>query len=232
MEVRGEIQVIAGNQKGFIINGVEGWFNAPDDKMLSTFKKTDKVIVTYEAQGKIKKVSKVVLDGVSPAPVVTEQKTPPVETKKENPPQTTSEFFCEDCKKPLKDGKFKKCYDCNMKAKAAPAAAEKSAVPGENKDNTQGPKCVDCGKALKDDKYTKCWDCNKKNPVPRKGKGGRSYGKSPEEIAQIQKGNALNAAAAVLSGADCLKGCTPDEICQAVRVVADNLLEYLKIENK
>jgi hypothetical protein len=218
-EVKGIIAVVAGNGKGFVITGVDGWFNASDASLLTGIKKGDDVVVTYELSGKIKKVS-AISGGVKSAPVA--QAVP--EAKKETPKPSTTGFACSVCGKELKDGKFKKCYECNVASKAAPAVEEVKT------DTTVGPKCIDCGIALKDDKYTKCFPCNKKNPVKKQwsGKSGGSYKDSPEKTAQIQKGNALNAAAAVLCGAQCLNGLDPEGICQVTRIVADNLLEYLK----
>jgi hypothetical protein len=219
MEIKGVIQVVAGNKKGFIITGQEGWFNATDASLLEKFGKGDEVIVSYELNGKIKKVSDI-RGTVASAPVA--QKAPePV--KQEAPKPSTTGYACEKCGKELKDGKFKKCYECNIAAKATPAVNEEVKT-----DTTIGPKCVDCGVALKDDKYTKCFPCNKKNPVKKQWKPKSGGYDSPEKTAQIQKGNALNAAAAVLCGAQCLDGLDPEGIAQVTRIVADSLLDYLK----
>ena len=226
LELKGTIQVIAGNNKGFIITGQEGWFNAPDDKMMLQFKKQDKVIVTYEVSGKIKKVSMVSSDGPKESAPVAQKAPEPV---KQEAPKTSSStgYACEKCGKELKDGKFKKCYECNVAAKAAPVVEERKVA-----DTTAGPKCVDCGAALKDDKYTKCFPCNKKNPVKKQwaGKSSGSYKDSPEKTAQIKRGNALNAAASVLSGAQCLDGLDAETIAEITKVVATSLLDYLNQE--
>jgi hypothetical protein len=222
VELKGTIAVKAGNGKGFMITGQEGWFNCADTTILAKFNKGDEVKVVYELNGKIKKVSDIL--GVVTA--IPETKPPAPEVKKETPKPSTTGFACEVCKKELKDGKFKKCYECNVAAKATPAAEELKT------DAVTGFKCVDCGVALKDDKYTKCFPCNKKNPVKKQwsGKSKGSYDDSPEKILRIQKGNALNAAASVLCGASCLDGKDADEIAQVTQYLANLLLDYLKQE--
>jgi DNA-directed RNA polymerase subunit RPC12/RpoP len=157
-----------------------------------------------------------------------ETKPPAPEVKKDAPKNPSSTgFACSVCGKELKDGRFAKCYECNVAAKASPSPEEqKSDV------TTTGFKCVDCGCALKDDKYTKCFPCNKKNPVKKQwsGKSKGSYDDSPEKQLRIQKGNALNAAASVLCGASCLDGKDADEIAQVTQYLANLLLDYLKQE--
>jgi len=155
---------------------------------------------------------------------VWQHKEPVPEVKKETPKPSSTGFACSVCGKELKDGKFEKCYGCNVAAKANPVVEQKVT------DTSVGPKCIDCGVALKDDKYTKCFPCNKKNPVKKQwaGKSGGSYKDSPEKTAQIQKGNALNAAASVLCGASCLDGLDPEGIAQVTRIVANSLLDYLR----
>jgi len=217
LELKGTIQVKAGNGKGFMVTGQEGWFNCADTSILAKYEKGAEVVVVYELNGKIKKVSNILdanIKETAPAP----------EVKKDAPKNPSSTgYACEKCGKELKDGKFKKCYECNIAAKAAPAVEEvKSEVA------TTGFKCVDCGAALKDDKYTKCWECNKKNPVKKQWKPKSGGYDSPEKTAQIQKGNALNAAAAVLCGSTVLDGLDPEGIAQVTRIVADSLLDYLK----
>jgi hypothetical protein len=49
-----------------------------------------------------------------------------------------------------------------------------------------------------------------------------------DRSAQIQKGNALNAAAAVLAGTDIVRTASLEEVTEMVKVVANNLFEYLK----
>ena len=220
LELKGTIQVKAGNGKGFMVNGTEGWFNCADTTILAKFNKGDEVIVSYELNGKIKKVSMISSNGPKESAPVAQKLPEPV---KQEAPVTTKlpEFACEVCGKELKDGKFKKCYACNVAKKEAPQPV----LPEEI---TTGFKCVDCGIALKDGKYTKCFACNQKNPVKKQWKPKSGGYDSPEKTAQIQKGNALNAAASVLCGSTCLDGLDPDGIAQITRIVANSLLDYLR----
>jgi hypothetical protein len=204
-----------------MITGQEGWFNCADTTILAKYEKGAEVVVVYELNGKIKKVSNILNANVKET--APEEKLPPPEVKKETPKQSTTGFACSVCGKELKDGKFKKCYECNVAAKLTPVVEEQKVA-----DTTAGPKCIDCGVALKDDKYTKCFTCNKKNPVKKQWKPKSGGYDSPEKTAQIQKGNALNAAASVLCGAQCLDGLDPETIAEITKVVANSLLDYLR----
>ena len=84
------------------------------------------------------------------------------------------------------------------------------------------PVCEDCGIELKDDKYKKCYRCGKK---AYKGKESKSYD-NPEKTAQIQRGNALNAAASVLSG----RPEDPDTLGEMTIAIATKFLEWLRVE--
>jgi len=74
--------------------------------------------------------------------------------------------------------------------------------------------CEDCGAELKDDKYKKCYKCNQKNP----------------KDVQIQRGNALNSASAVLKGN--FEGTNTDIeiIKQATLNLAESFLDWLRLE--
>jgi hypothetical protein len=98
-------------------------------------------------------------------------------------------------------------------------------TPKSEPTSTTGFACEDCGKELKDGKFKKCFMCNKKNPAPKKEKDN-SYN-SPEKTAQIQRGNALNAAANVASG---LAFNDPDTARQFTLELAEQLLEWLRAE--
>jgi hypothetical protein len=91
-----------------------------------------------------------------------------------------------------------------------------------------GFKCEVCHKGLKDGKYPKCYTCGKKakeeGPTPTKT---TSYN-NPERDAMIQRGNALNASAAAVSGN--YQGCQPADIAEAVILIANRLLEWLRAE--
>lgn len=115
-------------------------------------------------------------------------------------------------------------------------------VKTESAQGTAEFTCEECGKDLKTGKYKKCYDCNQKSkggapkskvfdePQEQKKWQPKSDYNSSEKTAQIQKGNALNAAASVLSGADCIKAVDPETIGQITIVVAVLFLDYLKSE--
>lgn len=99
--------------------------------------------------------------------------------------------------------------------------------------------CEVCGKELKDGRFKKCFMCNKsgatKKEDPRQpGTVTEEHKKSytpydnPEKTAQIMRGNALNAAGASVSGN--LQGTDPDTIAQALIMIAERALEWLKTE--
>ena len=89
----------------------------------------------------------------------------------------------------------------------------------------EGPVCEDCGKALKDDRFTKCFVCNKKSPKSDRPKA--STGTSEDRTANIQRGNALNAAAAVAAN----QGFSDvDSAAQWTKELATQLLEWLRLE--
>ena len=217
MEAKGKIVVKKSDNKAFKLG--EDWYNVNDNviPILTKMNKGDDVVVTYEKKGVARYVSNMVPAGAAPAPTAADCKNA------EEKNTSTAEFKCAVCQKPLKDGKFKKCYECNLAGKTAPATTESTTT-----DTTVGPKCTDCGCALKDDKYTKCFPCNKKNPVKKQwsGKSGGSYKESPEKTAMIQRGNALNAAASVASGQQLAD---PDVAGQYTILLAQKFLEWLRL---
>jgi len=90
--------------------------------------------------------------------------------------------------------------------------------------------CEDCGVELKNDKYPKCYTCGKK--AYKKSTKKTSYD-SPEKTAQIQRGNALNAAGYVMSGfkyEDPAKEIDPETLAEMTIVVAEKFLEWLRAE--
>ena len=189
------------------------WYNVNDIVIpdLEKISKGESIEVEYYEKGIAKYVTKIT------KPRTTADKQP--QENKEEQEQTG--YICVVCGKALKDGKYKKCYDCNMKKKEAkPEEKKESAGSGEFK-------CVDCGKALKDGKYEKCFDCNKKNPS-KKNWGKKNNYDSPEKTAQIQRGNALNAAAAVVSGN--LTGLDVDTLKETTLALANDFLEWLRLE--
>jgi len=193
------------------------WYNV-NDVVIPDLEKTSKgdtIDIEYYEKGIAKYVTKITKakDNVIKEPTKEE-------VKKEAEP---TGFNCSECGKVLKDGKFKRCYDCNIKKKeTAPEKETETATTG-----TTGFKCIDCGKALKDNKYEKCFDCNKKNPS-KKNWGKKSNYDSPERIAAIQKGNSLNAAAAVISGN--LVGQDIDTLKETTLALANCFLDWLRNE--
>jgi hypothetical protein len=104
--------------------------------------------------------------------------------------------------------------------------------------STTGYVCNVCGKEMKDDKYKTCFVCNKKGLKPKEEvktevkKEYKSYD-NPEKTAQIQRGNALNAASSAAVGRCFLNENgveDPDKAIQWIKIVADSLLEWLRAE--
>ncbi|MFA7290498.1 MAG: hypothetical protein WC055_16610 [Melioribacteraceae bacterium] len=93
-------------------------------------------------------------------------------------------------------------------------------------------KCEVCGVALKDGKFKKCYTCNKSGASKPASKPTETSKKtsydSPEKVAAIQRGNALNAAAASISGN--FPGNEPDVIAQALLQIAKIALDWLREE--
>ena len=110
----------------------------------------------------------------------------------------------------------KKIYDIKP-----PKLARKKAEPKE--ESTSEFTCEDCGAKLKDGKYKKCYPCGKKT-----FKGGKSNSyDNPEKTAQIQRGNALNAAASVASAQ---QFADPEVAKQFTLILADEFLVWLRAE--
>jgi len=97
--------------------------------------------------------------------------------------------------------------------------------------------CEVCGKELKDGKFKKCFMCNKSGAVKtssstivipgtvEKPKG--NYYDNPEKTAQIQRGNALNAAATVASSQTFED---PEVAKQFTLLLAEDFLTWLRAE--
>lgn len=208
--MKGKILVKKSDNKALKLSD-DNWYNLEENviPILTKMNKGDDVVVTYEKKGVARYVSNMVPAGTAntaPANATEEKNTSP------------AGFKCVVCQKPLKDGKYKKCYDCNKSGASAPASTASTSTEF---------KCTDCGATLKDNKYTKCFTCNKKNPEKKSwgGKGGKSYD-SPEKTAQIQRGNALNAAASVASGQQLAD---PDTAAQYVILLAQKFLDWLRL---
>jgi hypothetical protein len=201
MEVKGKILAKKSDNKAFKLSD-ENWYNVNADVISSLEKlsKGDEVVVTYEKKNTSRNVSNLINAKSAPS-------------AKETPKSSTG-FACSECGAELKDGKYKKCYKCNQKS-------PKDTTPAPEQESNSEFKCEDCGASLKDGKYKKCYKCGKK-----KGGFGKSYD-SPEKTAQIQRGNALNAAAAVASGQ---KFDDPDAATQYTLILANSFLEWLRTE--
>jgi hypothetical protein len=113
------------------------------------------------------------------------------------------------------------------------SAANTEAPAEEKKESSTGFACEVCGKELKDDKFKVCYMCNKKGLKP-KAKADASapaeknnYYNNPEKTAQIQRGNALNAAATVASSQQFND---PEVAKQFTLILADEFLTWLRAE--
>jgi hypothetical protein len=111
--------------------------------------------------------------------------------------------------------------------------AKAETLKTEPKESSTGFACEVCGKELKDGRFKKCFVCNKKNPTPQGERKGKSSYDNPEKTAQIQRGNALNAAAAVVSGCNLNNPQTGEEI-EAIKqftlLLAEDFLIWLRAE--
>jgi len=99
-------------------------------------------------------------------------------------------------------------------------------------ESSTGFACAVCGKELKDGKFKVCFICNKKGLKPKStsGESPKSTYKSydnPEKTAQIQRGNALNAAATVASSQQFED---PEIAKQFTLILADEFLTWLRSE--
>jgi hypothetical protein len=181
MEVKGKILAKKGDNKAFKLDD-GNWYNLNDNVIpyLEKMNKGDEVVVTFEKKGVSRYVSKL----VNTAEVAKTETT------------STTEFACEVCNAPLKDGKFKKCYMCNK------SGATKKEDP-------------------------------KSNPAVTEPKKPYTPYDNPEKTAQIQRGNALNAAAAVVGGCNLNNPKTSEEI-EAIKqftlLLAEDFLTWLRGE--
>jgi len=99
------------------------------------------------------------------------------------------------------------------------------------------PRCSICGKELKNPNYPTCWSCKdkapKKSATENEKKSVVSYN-NVDRTAQIQRGNALNAAAAVTGGQTFLNPETghpdPDAAQQFTLILAEAFVDWLRIE--
>jgi len=183
----------AKTNQGIQLEGQEGWFSIPEKLrgFVANINKGDTVEVTFIQKGVFKNVVY-----VSTGP----QKEPVTEA----PKTSTTGFACTVCGAELKDGKYKRCFNCNKKAKEAPVKEEKEPI------TTTGT-----GTQVFDD--------------PEKGKDGWKPGKSnygsPEDIAGKEVGCAANCAAAILAG----RPEDPETLLELWRTLFNGILEHIKL---
>ncbi len=77
-------------------------------------------------------------------------------------------FKCIQCGYALKDGKYKKCYNCNKASSGAKPAT--------------GFNCTECGAVLKDGTFKKCYNCNQ--AAKSQGTGAQSSYTPPAQSQQ------------------------------------------------
>jgi len=122
--------------------------------------------------------------------------------------------------------------------KEVSGGATKTEPKETTKEDTNGTytNCSVCGKELKGKgvNYPNCWGCKdkapkeeKKSEEPRKERTYTNYD-NPEKTAQIQRGNCINAAGAAVSGN--FAGSDPQTIAEAVKIIAEQLLDWLRVE--
>ena len=112
--------------------------------------------------------------------------------------------------------------------KVSPASTVKEKEQHEEKKSEFT--CEVCGASLKDGKYKVCYMCNKKGAkksTSETKKSSTSNTNTDDRTAQIQRGNSLNAASMVASGQSFSN---PEEAGQFVKILAENLLEWLRAE--
>jgi hypothetical protein len=147
--------------KGILLEGNDAWFSVAE-KLISFVEKLnigDSIEVTYIKKGTFQNVI-----GIYPAKE---------EVKEEPKEKKGTGFSCTECGAELKDDKYKKCYNCNKKAKENPPTEEKE--PEKTK-------------VFNEPEKKKEWTPGKSN-----------YG-SPEDISGKEVGCAANCAAQILSG--------------------------------
>ena len=184
------------NNKGLQFEGQEdAWFSVPEKLVgySTKIEKGDTVEITYIKKGTFRNVI-----GIYLTPGEKKEETPTTEAKKE------TGFNCTECGAVLKDGKYKKCFSCNKKAKENPVKEEQGDAPG----TASGTKVFD---------------------EPEQGKEGWKPGKSnygsPEDIAGKEVGCAANCAAAILAG----RPEDPGALLELWRTLFNGILEHIKL---
>lgn len=131
----------------------------------------------------------------------------------------------EDFKKLKKDDEvvieYEKKGTFRNVSKVSKAGAEE---PAETTSEGTG-KCTVCGKELKNPNYKTCWGCKDKASKGNTQKSSTNY--SEDRTAQIQRGNALNAASMVASGENFGD---PEAAQQYTLILAEAFLTWLRAE--
>ncbi|MFH0806070.1 MAG: hypothetical protein V1901_04295 [Patescibacteria group bacterium] len=167
------------------------WYNLDQQAVssLEPLKKGDEVVLTIEGDGYKAKVIKIVKVGggqTTQAPVGTATPTSPK---------------CEICGKELKDAKYKKCYDCNLKKAESPVVENKT-EPKE-KPIDKAPETTSSGNS----KWTPDKD------------------KNSDYITGVRIGCAFRVAGEAVSGN--FSGTKPQDIAEAVIIIAKRVLETM-----
>ena len=189
--------------KGLQFEGQEGWFSVPEKLIPFSEKinKGDTVEVTFIKTGVSKNV---VYLSATTAEAKKEEQPSGCTTQTASTPIKGTGFNCTVCGAELKDGKYKKCFNCNKKAKEAPVAEKK-----EEPTTTTG---------------TQVFDEPQKETTTRWIPGKSNYG-SPEDIAGKEVGCAANCAAAILAG----RPEDPETLLELWRTLFNGILEHIKL---
>jgi hypothetical protein len=165
------------------------WYNLNSDvaSSLAKINKGEKITIEYTKKGVSRYVSKLSRVGE-------------VETQKTEGTNSSTGFICEVCGKTLKDGKYKKCWDCNKSGAQKPFYQPKEGIKSSEAE-------------------------------PPKGGSGAEKAKTYHEVdetgSRIQRGNALNASAAVASGCGFSD---PETAAQFTLELAERFLNWLRGE--
>ena len=132
---------------------------------------------------------------------------------------------------------FEKKGTSRYVSKITLASAKTETTPAAEASPTAEPefKCPVCGKAMKDNKYPVCYTCNKAGKTAPSqtaaqtaaAKTGYNSYDNPAKTAQIQRGNALNAAAAVAGG---VAFNSPQDASEFTIELANSFLNWLRLE--
>jgi hypothetical protein len=186
--------------KGIQLEGQEGWFSVPDKLVpyAEKINKGDLIEVTYVKKGTFQNVL-----GLYPK-TEEEQVRLDHDHKAHDEPEKKEEskYKCTECGATLKDGKFKKCFNCNKKAKENPKVEE----------------------AIKEKEPVKTQVFDDKNKSKEPWNPGQIKYGSEEDIAGKEVGCASNSAAAILAG----RSGYPEELLEEWRILFNGILEHIR----